>query len=68
MNCHHVEAFKTMELDEVIWKRVNVLKKKKKKRTQAHGHRKIIINGITEKQKVEKDRNKKDVKQENVVS
>ena len=30
MNCHHVEAFKTMELDEVIWKRVNVLKKKKK--------------------------------------
>ena len=47
MNCHHVEAFKTMELDEVIWKRVNILKKKK--RTQAHGHRKIIINGITEK-------------------
>lgn len=66
MNCHHVEAFKTMELDEVIWKRVNILKKKK--RTQAHGHRKIIINGITEKQKVGKDRNKKDVKPENVVS
>ena len=66
MNCHHVEAFKTMELDEVIWKRVNILKKKK--RTQAHGYRKIIINGITEKQKVGKDRNKKDVKPENVVS
>lgn len=65
MNCHHVEAFKTMELDEVIWKSKHI---KKKKRTQAHGYRKIIINGITEKQKVGKDRNKKDVKPENVVS
>lgn len=67
MNCHHVEAFKTMKLDEVIWKKVNIFKKQKK-RTQALGHRNMIINGITEKQEVEKDRNKKDEKQENVVS
>ena len=51
MNCHHVEALKTMELDEVIWKKVNIFKKQKK-RTQAHGDRNMIINGITEKQKV----------------
>ena len=29
MNCHHVEAFKTMELDEVIWKSKHIKKKKK---------------------------------------
>ena len=29
MNCHHVEALKTMELDEVIWKKVNIFKKQK---------------------------------------
>lgn len=37
INCHHVEAFKTMELDEVIWKKSIYLKQKKGPRLMVIG-------------------------------